>query len=261
MEINTINGHTRILGAPADWDQSKGECVGLPVIDVVTENGMAMVSEWAPTPEEIMLINMNMPIHLWIYGTTHPVVSLSVGQPTAEALANSKPGAAISHNEHEVSLLMVEAIQTIANLQAELKTVTEDRDRLQYRISNESTEADLRMQSMQAEHEIELRREEEKGYARGLKDGRTTVEVQDPWEPIETAIEFDEIIVTGHCFGDPEKGRFYNKAKRYEDKFFSVNEHGEEEEIGFLTHWIYTPESHYVKIFSAPKAAPQEASK
>lgn len=76
------------------------------------------------------------------------------------------------------------------------------------------------------------------------------IEVQDPWEPIETAIEFDEIVVTGHCFGDPDKGRFYSIAKRYEDKFYSENEYGEVEEIGFLTHWIYTPDSHYAKLFS-----------
>lgn len=133
-----------------------------------------------------------------------------------------------------------------------LRSSEAERDKLQYQISNESTEADLRIQSMQSDHQIALRREEEKGYARGLADGRTTVEIQDPWEPIETAIEFDEIIVTGNCFGEPEKGRFYSRAKRYEDKFYSTNEHGEEEEIGYLTHWIYTPESHYVKTFSKP---------
>lgn len=84
MEINNINGHTRILGAPSNWDQSKGECVGLPIMDQDTENGSCMISEWQPEAADLKLLNMGMPIHLWVYGTTHPVVSISVGQPSQE---------------------------------------------------------------------------------------------------------------------------------------------------------------------------------
>ena len=93
MKINTINGHTRILGAPADWDQSKGECVGLPIIDTPTEHGPCMISEWQPEQDDLKLLNMGMPLHLWIYGTSHPVVSISVGQPTQEAIEKKTPGA------------------------------------------------------------------------------------------------------------------------------------------------------------------------
>jgi len=57
-------------------------------------------------------------------------------------------------------------------LEIELRKVEQERDELQFKISNESTEADLKMQSMQGQHQIALRREEEKGYARGLDDGR-----------------------------------------------------------------------------------------
>ena len=84
MEIKTINGHTRVLNAPENWDQNKGECVGLPVLDTVTENGNCMISEWQPEPDDLKLLNMGMPLHLWIYGTTHPVVSISVGLPTKQ---------------------------------------------------------------------------------------------------------------------------------------------------------------------------------
>jgi len=86
MEINTINGHTRTLGAPSNWDQSKGECAGLPIMDQETENGPCMISEWQPEANDLKLLNMGMPLHLWIFGDTHPVVSITVGQPTQEIL-------------------------------------------------------------------------------------------------------------------------------------------------------------------------------
>jgi hypothetical protein len=52
----------------------------------------------------------------------------------------------------------------------ELRKAESERDSLQHDICNESTEADLVMQRMQAQHLTELRREEEIGYGRGLKD-------------------------------------------------------------------------------------------
>lgn len=81
MEPGRIHGHTRILGAPANWDQSKGECVGLPIVDRLTEHGPVMISEWEPTEEERDRIAQGLPVHLWIYGQAHPVVSISVGEP------------------------------------------------------------------------------------------------------------------------------------------------------------------------------------
>jgi len=264
MEINKINGHTRILGAPSNWDQSKEECVGLPVIDSASENGPVMISEWQPESEDLKLLNIGMPLHLWVFGDVHPVVSISVGQPTQEVIDKAALEEPFNPDwdlkkAHRES--MTEAGVLIGNLEEKVKALTAERDTLQYQILNESTEADLKMQSMQSDHQIALRREEEKGYARGLVDGRTLIEVQDPWEPIETAIEFDEIIVTGYCFGDLEKGRFYTKAKRYGDEFYSTNEDGQEEEIGFLTHWIYTPGSHHTKTFSKAIPTTQEPSK
>lgn len=78
MLIREIEGATRSLGAPADWDQTKGKCDVLPIADVMTESGPFMVSAWTPTAEELIALNAGAPVHLWIQGTNHPVVALSV---------------------------------------------------------------------------------------------------------------------------------------------------------------------------------------
>ena len=72
-----------------------------------------------------------------------------------------EPGCLIRVNQSEQGLL------------TELRNVEAARDALQYQISKESTAADVRIQSLQGQHQIELRREEEKGYARGLADGHS----------------------------------------------------------------------------------------
>ncbi|CAE6900856.1 hypothetical protein [Paraburkholderia domus] len=79
MLIRRIEGATRNLGAPPDWDGDISKCNVLPIRDVVTEQGPFMVSSWEPTPAELAAINAGESIKLWIAGTGHPVVSLSVG--------------------------------------------------------------------------------------------------------------------------------------------------------------------------------------
>jgi hypothetical protein len=79
MNIAVIEKHTRVLGAPPEWDQSKGECLGLPVRYVETQQGEALVSAWKPTEEEIEQLRAGATIKLWIFSPAHPVVSLSVG--------------------------------------------------------------------------------------------------------------------------------------------------------------------------------------
>ena len=83
MEIGNIYGATRVLGAPANWDQSQGECVGLPVLDQDTPQGHVMVSEWVPTTEERERLARGLPVHVWVYGHAHPVLSVSVGEDGA----------------------------------------------------------------------------------------------------------------------------------------------------------------------------------
>ncbi|WP_206141828.1 hypothetical protein [Burkholderia sp. Ac-20384] len=84
MLIREIEGATRRLGAPADWDQSKSACDVLPIVDVETDNGPFMVSAWQPTAEELAALNAGAPIRLWIQGTNHPVVALAVDAPAEQ---------------------------------------------------------------------------------------------------------------------------------------------------------------------------------
>jgi len=78
MIIGRIRGTTRVLG------KSQGY-LGLPLRDVLlndTVNGPetpAMQTAWEPTPAEIDAIVAGQPIILTVLGTSHPPVSLSVG--------------------------------------------------------------------------------------------------------------------------------------------------------------------------------------
>lgn len=80
MEIGRIEGATRVLGAPKNWDEtSKEKCYGLPILDCLVEGIPCMVSAWKPSPEELKMLIAGESIKLWIYGNSHPVVSISVG--------------------------------------------------------------------------------------------------------------------------------------------------------------------------------------
>ncbi len=78
MIVKRIAHATRVLGAPQDW-KDDGSCVGLPVRDVATPEGPFMVSAWEPTPDELAALARGETLKLWIRGTSHPVVALSVG--------------------------------------------------------------------------------------------------------------------------------------------------------------------------------------
>lgn len=84
MNIGKIEGFTRELGKPKDWDDEKqGICHALPIRDCIdAEGNPLMVSAWQPTPEEIEAIVNGEPILLFVFGTeehAHPVVSVGVG--------------------------------------------------------------------------------------------------------------------------------------------------------------------------------------
>ncbi len=79
MLIGRIANCTRTLGAPKGWDQDAGTCVGLPIQDIATEAGPAMMSVWEPTPDELERIAKGAKVTLTVYGTAHPPVMLSVG--------------------------------------------------------------------------------------------------------------------------------------------------------------------------------------
>jgi hypothetical protein len=81
MLAGRIHEATRVLGAPKNWDEATdGPCCGLAVKDMVSGGLSCMVSAWEPTPEEMKRIADGLPVHLWIYGISHPVVALSVGE-------------------------------------------------------------------------------------------------------------------------------------------------------------------------------------
>lgn len=79
MEAVKIEGHTRILGKPENWDASQhGECVGLPIKDVLIKNHPVMVSEFTLSPEERKQIAEGGNIRLYVWGEGHPPVALDV---------------------------------------------------------------------------------------------------------------------------------------------------------------------------------------
>lgn len=83
MIIRAIDGFTRCLAKPKDWDEEKfGPCTGLPILDHVDQNDQhSMISAWEPTPDEIKSLIAGAPIYLRVLGTIHPPVGLWVGKP------------------------------------------------------------------------------------------------------------------------------------------------------------------------------------
>lgn len=68
--------HTNVIfGAPADWDESQGECVGLPVTRA--EDGV-LHSFWQPSETDIANILAGMPIRLSVFSSAHPPVAINV---------------------------------------------------------------------------------------------------------------------------------------------------------------------------------------
>lgn len=105
MDICKIEGFTRVLGAPRDWDQSDTKCNPLPICD--RPDGW-MVSQWKPDAKEIEALIKGDSIFLWVFGAAHPVVGLSVvndagvtaGEDEATTMAQE-----LAHRNAEVQLL------------------------------------------------------------------------------------------------------------------------------------------------------------
>lgn len=76
-----IEGATRTLGMPEEWDEAvNGPGGGLPIRDIAQEGTHWMVSAWEFTPEEMTAIAAGAPLMLWINGVSHPVVGFSIGE-------------------------------------------------------------------------------------------------------------------------------------------------------------------------------------
>lgn len=81
MNIGKIDGATRELGKPPNWDQAtQGPCLALPVRD----DGPIMQSAWYPSPEEIEAMQRGCPVILTVWGRGHPPVNVGVS-PTPSA--------------------------------------------------------------------------------------------------------------------------------------------------------------------------------
>jgi hypothetical protein len=81
MKPGIVVGETRRIGAPRDWDPSKAECGALSVVDMkddATGHNM-MISAWSLEPGDLEKLARGAPIHLAVFGTVHPVVSVYVG--------------------------------------------------------------------------------------------------------------------------------------------------------------------------------------
>lgn len=81
MIIGRINGATRVLGKPSNWDEEHPDqtCGALAIADIPPERGgPQMVSAWFPTPDELRLMQEGQPVYLSVWGTVHPPVSLWV---------------------------------------------------------------------------------------------------------------------------------------------------------------------------------------
>lgn len=75
-----IEGATRYLGAPADWNpDTDGDCSHLAIVDTRMDGGMpVMISAWEPTPAEIERMATGKPVYLQVCGTAHPPVAVWV---------------------------------------------------------------------------------------------------------------------------------------------------------------------------------------
>lgn len=80
MIAASIEGRTRYLGKPPGWEPAeRGPCGSLAIRDEITTAGALMASAWEPTPEEIDRISKGAKVILWVVGSIHPPVALSVG--------------------------------------------------------------------------------------------------------------------------------------------------------------------------------------
>lgn len=70
--------NTRVLGAPAGWDQKEVPCGALPITETTVEGVPAIVSYWQPSREELARLNAGKSVALWIVGTGMPPVAVEV---------------------------------------------------------------------------------------------------------------------------------------------------------------------------------------
>ena len=72
--------NTRVLGAPAGWDQGELPCSAIAITDS-QENGVHCVTSfWRPTAEELAALQAGHFLALTIVGTTMPPAQMWVAE-------------------------------------------------------------------------------------------------------------------------------------------------------------------------------------
>lgn len=79
MIPGVIDRASKPIGAPENWDESKGSCATLHVRVEYDQGLRFLTSAWQPTQAEIAAINAGAMIHLGISAAQHPVVRMGVG--------------------------------------------------------------------------------------------------------------------------------------------------------------------------------------
>ena len=82
MFPGTIRGHNFTYNAPAGVDNCQDLRVRVDHYRINANTPVRVInSAWFPTPEELAALNAGEPVVLSIYGSDHPVVSMSVQTP------------------------------------------------------------------------------------------------------------------------------------------------------------------------------------
>lgn len=81
MRATQHTSNTRVLGAPAGWDQKELPCNAIAVTDAEVNGVPVVMTFWRPTAEELALLNAGGLVSLSIVGRTMPPVALLV-EPT-----------------------------------------------------------------------------------------------------------------------------------------------------------------------------------
>lgn len=76
MIVGIIRGANFVYKAPADMQDCQD--LHVQVYEDADNSIRIMSSAWMPTPDELKLLNAGQPIHLHIYGSAHPIVSMTV---------------------------------------------------------------------------------------------------------------------------------------------------------------------------------------
>lgn len=67
-----------VLGAPTSWDQSATPCSALAITRTEVDGHQVIASFWRPDSVELAMLQAGKPVVLFVYGSTHPVVSMGV---------------------------------------------------------------------------------------------------------------------------------------------------------------------------------------